>query len=449
MFAAQTPIFQVPVLAGLIWLLRLCNEAVATSSNFVDSIWLPFLRPLTLACLGIWWSSLFVRSFELNTRRKFWLWAFCAAAVFCIPYGPDMYASFVKAGEKSAIALSVAFYTLGILTYGIIRGGSCVLCSVRFFRRIPSLPIRSTLLYVTFLFSEFMFFHTWHPITYFPALPLPLPATAFFTGSTNAPVSTVLFETNIDGETRARIAQGSNMALSMLGSKLAQNAVDGLRPLKIGKSLTLILPETLVNLSDVSDAQSLFMPVASSLFAEFGLEKLVWIQGAFVSNNNVVLGSEIQRHNVTGEQTAANSPPVFVLRKKAEQMPMFEAPSKGVSYSAINNDGTLREQAVDPRFSVLRSFVDSNVIMICYESLFPSNWRFGKPAVVLTNHHMFNEFKLMNWVYFGFLRQLSFLFRAPAKVVSNYNPSGMLSVNGPELPAASGVSEGWTVVRYR
>lgn len=50
----------------------------------------------------------------------------------------------------------------------------------------------------------------------------------------------------------------------------------------------------------------------------------------------------------------------------------------------------------------------------------------------------------MNWVYFGYLRTLAFLLSAETKVVSNYNPSGLLLKPGLfEQPAP----EPWAVVR--
>jgi len=82
-------------------------------------------------------------------------------------------------------------------------------------------------------------------------------------------------------------------------------------------------------------------------------------------------------------------------------------------------------------------------LLICYESLFPLRWEFGKPTIVFTNHHLFTEYKLMNWVYFGFLRQLSFFFASETKVVSNYNPSGVLKR---ALFSNQKASDSWSVV---
>jgi hypothetical protein len=138
-----------------------------------------------------------------------------------------------------------------------------------------------------------------------------------------------------------------------------------------------------------------------------------------------------------------------VLRRKREQMPMFEAPSKGVSYSEILNDGHVKEESVPTGQRTLAEFVATHQILICYESLFPVNWIFNKPTLVLTNHHLFNEFHLMNWVYVGFLRQLSFLFRSPTKVVSNYNPSGVLNRSQTVGDTAARTVEGFAVVRLR
>ena len=431
------------------WFVRLFFEGVPEDFAYLESLWLSFLRPLALAGLGIFWASLFVSAAEKNSRKKFWIWAFYAAAVFCAPYVPDMYASFVKAGEKKAIALSTAFYALGILTYGLIRGGSCLFVTGWLLSRTQSRLARSVVLYPFFLLSEFMFFHTWHPITYFPALPLPLPASSFSTSGKSPSVGTVLLETNLDGDLRSRIAGGGSLALSLLGTKLAEQAVPQLKSRALKKSVVVILPETFVTLNEISEVHSLATPVATALFEEWGVDSVVWIQGAFVANNNVVLGSELRRQDILNTQKENTPVPVFVLRKKLEQMPMFEAPSKGVSYSMINNDGSLVEQRIPEEFPMLRSFVESNRIMICYESLFPSNWEFGRNTVVLTNHHLFNEYRLMNWVYFGFLRQLSFIFNSPTKVVSNFNPSGVLF--GPQKKEShlSSQSEGWFVVRFR
>lgn len=448
-FAKTTPIFLLPLTAAAIWFLRLFNEGAAGYNVLLEEFWLPVFRPLMLIAVGVFWASLFLKAFEANTRRKFWLWAYLAAAVFCLPYAPDMYASFVKAGEKRAVLLSVAFYALGILTYGLIRGGSCIFWSRRILCRISNPHLRSGGLYFIFLVTEFLFFHTWHPITYFPALPLPLPSSSFSTeGRGAAQVGSVFFETHVDGETRARIAQGGGLALSLLGSKLAEQTEAQLKSVLLGKDLTVILPETFVTLENVSDAGALGLPVAAALFKNTFVESVVWVQGAFVANNNVILGMEIRRNELQEKAAGKSGIPVFVLRKKNEQMPMFEAPSKGVSYSSIINDGSLVEQKVPADFPGLKAFVDSHRLMICYESLFPSNWKFGYPSVILTNHHLFNEFRLMNWVYFGFLRQMSFIFRSPAKIVSNFNPSGLLSPFNSGVSGSSGKPEGWAVVRF-
>jgi hypothetical protein len=55
----------------------------------------------------------------------------------------------------------------------------------------------------------------------------------------------------------------------------------------------------------------------------------------------------------------------------------------------------------------------------------------------------------MNWVYLGFIRQLSFIFQAPAFLVSNYNPSGALKPQ--QLPIISSflpALSDWFVVSY-
>jgi len=435
--------------AAAVWFFRLLSEAIPGNGHWYETLWLVFARPLILAGIGIYWASLFIKSYKLNSRRRFWLWAFFAAAVFCIPYAPDMHASFVKAGEKRAWLLSFAFYSLGILTYGLIRGGACAFWMERRLKSVQNRFVQSAVLYVFFLVIEFFFFHTWHPITYFPALPLPVPSSGFTSVGVQKNVRYVLLETHMEGETRRKIEQGGSLALSILGSKLAEEVKSQLKNVSLAKDVVVILPETFIAVSEVNDVRAAMIPTIQTLFNSQSIESVVWIQGAFVANNNVVLGSEFHRSNLSANSLSNNYKPIWILRKKNEEMPMFEAPSKGVSYSTKTNDGSLTEQVVPESAARLREFVDSHRILICYESLFPSNWRLGRASVVLTNHHLFNEFKLMNWVYFGFLRQLSFVFNSSTKVVSNYNPSGLLQPAYASSPSEKGGDEGWTVVKIK
>ncbi|NBW81218.1 hypothetical protein EBR21_05640, partial [bacterium] len=208
-------------LSTSIWFFRLANEGVNFSVAWLEQAWLVVLRPLIIAVLGYFFAALYVRTFESLTTRKFCIAAFVFAAIFCLPYIPDMYASFAKAGEKNAILLSVGFYALGILTYGLIRGGGCLFVSRIFFRDRQVNRKRIIITYCSFLIFEYFFFHTWHPITYFPALPLPIPAARFEGKSDTSPTKYILFQTLIDGESRQKIHQGSFTALSILSQKMA------------------------------------------------------------------------------------------------------------------------------------------------------------------------------------------------------------------------------------
>jgi hypothetical protein len=108
---------------------------------------------------------------------------------------------------------------------------------------------------------------------------------------------------------------------------------------------------------------------------------------------------------------------------------MFEAASMGISFSAVNDSISFVEETPPPEQSELLSFVSQHQILICYESLYPRNWQFKKQTLVLTNHHLFNNFRLMDWVYIGMLRQFSFLFQSQTKLVANAGQSGLLSGN--------------------
>lgn len=436
-------------LAVLVWANRLFHEGFDFPIAAIEALWLTYLRPVAILIFGLAVAAMFIRMRRLYSPREFWLWSFVAAAFFCIPYIPDMHASFVKAGEKRAHFLSLGFYALGILTYGIVRGLSCVLAERFLFARIQFSAFRILAVYLLMLFSEFLFFHTWHPITYFPALPLPLPAAQFHSPSQQEVVRYVLFETQVDARTREQISRGNTLALAILGNRLADEFAVQQSRTRFADSIVLILPETFVSLEMATDVYPLMQPVLSVIFKQSSVSTVAWVQGAFLQNNNVVLGTEVTREQFTNRDFNAISPPITILRRKREQMPMFEAPSKGVSYSEILNDGQLKEEPVPTDQRALAEFVASHQILICYESLFPANWRFLKPTVVLTNHHLFNEFHLMNWVYVGFLRQLSFVFRSPTKVVSNFNPSGVLNYSQSPQGAGEPTAEGFSVVRIR
>ncbi len=410
-----------------IWFFRLVNEGLSFSNNNIEKIWLFLIHPLILAAFGIAFASLYLKKYETSERRIFWKWSFRAAAIFCLPYVPDMFASFKKAGESQSVLLSAGFYVLGIVTYGLIRGGSCSLLHKLVLHKVNSPSIKALFLYLVLLINEFLFFHSWHPITYFPALPAPIPLARFESNSKKQRISSLLFETALNADERQRIATGGFVELSTLGSKLADEISRQVKRNTLDKIVNVVLPETLVSLQEIDDAHLLIEPVARLLLEEYQVERVVWIQGAFVRNNNVVLGSEYDREALDNRRIAMLSPPAYIVRRKREQMPMFEAPSKGVSYSKIQNDGELAEQLVSERHKELQKLVANYNIMICYESLFPSNWRSGLPSIILTNHHMFNEFHLMNWVYVGLLRQLSVIFQSPTQVVSNFNPSGILN----------------------
>jgi hypothetical protein len=436
-------------LAVLVWASRLFHEGVDFPNEGVEALWLIYLRPTAIAILGLAVAAMFIRFRRICSPREFWVWSFVAAAFFCIPYIPDMHASFVKAGEKNAFLLSAGFYALGILTYGLVRGLSCVLAERFVFARVHFSAFKTVALYLLMLSSEFLFFHTWHPITYFPALPLPLPSAQFHSDSGQDVVRYVLFETQVDARMREQISNGNSLALAILGNRLAEEFTVQRGRSKFTDSIVLILPETFVSLEAATDVYPLMQPLLDSIFKQSNVSSVAWVQGAFLQNNNVVLGTEVTREKFLSGDSAERYPPLTVLRRKREQMPMFEAPSKGVSYSEILNDGHVKEESVPTGQRTLAEFVATHQILICYESLFPVNWIFNKPTLVLTNHHLFNEFHLMNWVYVGFLRQLSFLFRSPTKVVSNYNPSGVLNRSQTVGDTAARTVEGFAVVRLR
>jgi hypothetical protein len=435
------------VLSFAIWFVRLVNEGVNFPATWQEQMWLLILRPLIIVVLGYWFAALYVRLYESLTPKKFMNGAFGFAAIFCLPYVPDMYASFVKAGEKKAVLLSIGFYCLGILTYGLIRGGGCLFISKLVFPDRKISRKRNVVTYASFLIFEYFFFHTWHPITYFPALPLPLPAARFETASDASPTKYILLQTMIDGDSRQKIHQGSFAALSILGQKMADELREKLRGRAVAESVVVILPETFVALDDVEDAGILLDPVASVLFSDFKVENVVWIQGAFVRNNNLVIGTELNRPVPGADPGLVRRNSMTILRQKREHMPMFEAPSKGISYSTSPEEKNFIEDHPPAEHARLIEFLREHKILVCYESLFPANWTFGKSTLVLTNHHLFNEFRLMNWVYFGFLRQLSFAFGSRVKIVSNYNDSGVLNPISSVVSGSSSGQEGWFALR--
>lgn len=436
-------------LALLVWTNRLFHEGIDFPNAAVEALWLTYLRPVAIFILGMSVAAMFLRFRRLCGAREFWLWSFVAAAFFCIPYIPDMHASFVKAGEKRALLLSAGFYALGILTYGVVRGLSCVLAERVIFASTNSRAFNISAVYCLMIFSEFFFFHTWHPITYFPALPLPLPAAQFHSASGQEVTRYVLFETQVDAQMREQISKGNELALGILGTRFAEEFASQQSRTKFADSIVLILPETFVSLEKAADVYPLMQPVLGVIFSQTSAKSVAWLQGAFLQNNNVVLGTEVTREQFLSVDAAPRFPAITIIRRKREQMPMFEAPSKGVSYSEILNDGGLKEEPVPTGQQTLADFVATHRILICYESLFPANWSFDRPTLVLTNHHLFNEFHLMNWVYVGFLRQLAFLFRSPTKVVSNYNPSGVLGYPQMTRSERTGSAEGFAVVRLR
>lgn len=440
---------QAVVLTTALWLVRLANEAIQFSNIVAENLWLILVRPTLIVFFGSLFASVYVFLNDSLGGRKYWAACFALAAVFCLAYVPDMYASFVKAGEKQAVLLSLAFYCLGILTYGLIRGSACKLVTRLFSGRFHFRKMRSVCTFLAFLVIEYLFFHTWHPITYFPALPVPLPAARFERTTTLAPITNILFETMIDGETRTKIHSGSFPALVILGEKLAATTREGLAGKSMSDRVVVVLPETFVALDDIEDARLLIDPVSAVLMDEFKVSNIVWIQGAFVRNNNLVVGTEIDKGRDGPAGTTGRTPPITILRRKNEQMPMFEAPSKGISYSSRPEDVLFSEARPPREQKALTGFMEGHRILVCYESLFPANWKVGKPSLILTNHHLFNEFRLMNWVYFGFLRQLAFVFGSEVKVVSNFNDSGVLNPASRILFGSSMAPEGWVTLKLR
>lgn len=446
------PALRILCLSLLVWTLRLAHEAVVSLPSTLDFLWLVLTRPLALAATGFFIANHYISLCETYTGRKFWLWSFISGAILCLPYFPDMYASFLKAGENNALSLAIAFFVLGILTYGGIRGLMSQAIKSLFLKKRHSRFRRAATLYFLFLVSEFLFFHSWHPITYFPALPLPLPSSALHLktneNESQQPLETILLQTYIDQTMRLNIERGNFLALSIFGEDLAKTISEQTRTKKMNSELVIILPETLVSLESPSDASLLAKPVFQALNKMHGVKKIAWIQGAFLNNSNVVLGWQVSdEHQVNQKYDLEN--PVRILRVKKEHMPMFEAPSKGITYSQSPSKVNFIEETPSEGQDLLKRFVQENRILICYESLFPSNWNFFKRNIVLTNHHLFTEFNLMNWVYLGFIRQLSFIFHAPAFLVSNYNPSGALKPQ--QLPIISSflpALSNWFVVSY-
>lgn len=446
-----SPALRILCLSFLLWTLRLANEAFVSLPEKLDVLWLVLARPITLAGTGFFIAQHYISLFESYRTRKFWLWSFISGAILCLPYFPDMYASFLKAGENKALPLAIAFFALGILTYGGIRGLMTLAMKPLLMKKIYSRVLTTSMLYLLFLMSEYLFFHSWHPITYFPALPVPLPASSLQVKSIdNRPqqaVDTILFQTYIDQSIRNKIASGNNVALSILGESLAKHLAEQTKSKTLSSDVVIILPETLVSLQNTSDISLIAKPVFQTLHKMSGVKKVAWIQGAFLNNSNVALGWQITEQQNDPQRESNN--PVRVLRVKKEHMPMFEAPSKGITYSQRNPKAELSEESPSDNQDLLKKFAQENRILICYESLFPANWNFFQRNVVLTNHHLFTEFHLMNWVYIGFIRQLSFLFQAPAYLVSNFNPSGVLQpqtlpIFSSKIPTPSD----WFVVSY-
>lgn len=253
----------------------------------------------------------------------------------------------------------------------------------------------------------------------------------------------------LNGEERRQIQQGDELALTILSDTMIQALDVQLPKTQLAPAVVVILPETFVSVSQVSELETLVAPVAKRLFETTNISHLVWIQGTFLSGNNVVVGGEVSRDEYSSMKDFSLAGKLFVVRKKNEHMPMFEAISKGITYSSAASEiYKINEQSVPDTKKHLKNFLQAHNLMICYESLFPHNWKFGRPSVVLTNHHLFNEYRLMNAVYFGFVRQLSFLFDSQVKVVSNYNPSGVLHPNWEVGSESKRSFEDWIVVRY-
>lgn len=438
-------ITQIFLISTVLWTFRLGHEPLSALPEVIDTLWLTLARPVILAVLGICVANHYLKLRDSTENKTYWTLSFISGGILCLPYFPDMYASFLKAEEAKALPLALAFFGLGILTYGGLRGVVTLLADKYALRKIQSLPLKSVILYLHFLVAEFLFFHSWHPITYFPALPLPLPAsrlqTKYPATGKNNKTEIILFESYMDQKSREEISRGSSMGLMLLGERLAESALKQISDHSLASEVVVILPETFVSLADKSEIRVLADSVFRSLREKHDTERMAWIQGAFINNANVILGTEM-----SATKTKNESAEVFVLRTKREHMPMFEAPSKGISYSAIPETIPFEEQIPTTEQPILKKFVQESRLLICYESLFPSNWRFGKQAVVLTNHHLFTEFHLMNWVYLGFIRQISFLFGSPALLVSNYNPSGVLRPNWPWSQATASAQKAWQVI---
>jgi len=442
-------LISIAVISFALWTIRLVNELIVFPSQLIETLWLMWLRPVFLFALSLLFVSRYVVAHKEKRPTEFWKWSFAAAALFCLAYVPDMHASFTKAGEKRAVLFSAGFYALGILTYGFIRGGITFITLKLIRDKIRGVWSQSLLIYPLFLFAEFLFFHTWHPITYFPALPAPIPIARFDQVSMPEKSKYILFETMLNGEERRQIQQGGELALTILSESMIQALDVQLPKTQLAPAVVVILPETFVSVSHVSELETLVVPVAMHLFETTNIGHLVWIQGIFLSDNNVVVGGEIAREEFSEMKDFGLAGKLFVVRKKNEHMPMFEAISKGITYSSVASEiEKINEQSVPESKKHLKNFLQSYNLMICYESLFPHNWKFGRPSVVLTNHHLFNEYRLMNAVYFGFVRQLSFLFDSRVKVVSNYNPSGVLHPNWEVGSESKRNVEDWLVVRY-
>ena len=440
----HSKITQTAILTFALWFVRLFHENMTFENNTAEHVWLWILKPVVLAVLGVVYIFTHLRSFKDATRIQCIIFTYTASALFCIPYVPDMFASFNKAGEPNALLLSIAFYLLGIITYGTIRGGTFFVSHKFLHTKVKSSLFQSIVIYPVLLTVEFCFFHSWHPITYFPSMPLPLPAARLETKSDEKNVKYLLIESYIDGKMRQDIKSGSALSLNILGKKIAAQIEQQSTATVFGQTLHVLLPETFVAIEDPTDILSLVAPVADTVFRFEGVDKLIWIQGAFLNNSNVILGTELQRPEQTNSPSTETLHAVTLLRKKADQMPMFEVASKGISYSNEEHAFPTMNSIVPDEQSALKDFAQTHQLLICYESLFPTRWRHGVPAIVFTNHHLFTEFKLMNWVYFGFLRHLAFLFNSETKVVSNFNPSGVLAGRSFNNDSAH---ESWSVLK--
>jgi hypothetical protein len=436
-------IIQTAGLTLALWFVRLFHESVTFDDATAEQLWLWILKPVALAFLSIIYILAHLRLLKNTPLRQYLLFSYIASALFCLSYLPDMFASFTKAGESNAVLLSMAFYFLGIITYGTIRGGTVFISHRIINKRVKSQLFQAVAIYPAVLIVEFCFFHTWHPITYFPAMPLPLPAARFEKKPEKTDIKYLLVESYMSGEVRQEIKKGGTLSLNILGQKIASQLDQKLASASVQNSLHILLPETFISIEDPSDIHALAAPVAETLFRSGKVDNLIWIQGAFLGDSNVILGTELQRAQHSNSRASESFPVVTLLRKKEDQMPMFEVASKGISYSSNEQTVSKIDDVVPDDQAGLKDFAQKYQLLICYESLFPSRWKYEKPAIVFTNHHLFTEYNLMNWVYFGFLRQLSFFFNSETKVVSNFNPSGVLRSR---IHKNSSTSENWSIL---